>query len=333
MAIGEFYGPAENYFHKLLGPEAEPGFSDPEELERNWGRRWGRADETSTLRMAIVRRPNPGMADIRADAWSEEAQALVDPDRNWYYKRATPPDMDKVMDQHKQLVDALEAEGVEVIVAPELPRTFTKSVYARDPLLTVPGGAIIGRLAPRMRRGEEASITQAVAALGMPILGTITGTGLVEGGSFAMLRKDIALYGTSIRCNEEGARQLETMLEPLNIELIKIPLPGYTIHIDGQFMILDDKTVMANVHRLPYQFLATLEELGFEIIHPHVDEQNACNSLMVRPGRMIMASIFPNTAEMLRKRGFEVVVIDYDEIINNGGNIHCSVTELVRDWE
>ncbi|MBN9202022.1 MAG: amidinotransferase [Microbacterium sp. SCN 70-18] len=332
MSNDDFFGSAENYFHKLLGPEPEPAFSDPAELERNWGRRWGRGDETSPLRMVLVRRPNPGMADIRADAWSEEAQALVDPDRNWYYKRSTPPDMERVTDQHRQLVEALEHEGIDVVVAPELPRTFTKSVYARDPLLTVPGGAVIARLAPRMRRGEEASVTQTIAALGMPILGTITGTGLLEGGSFHLLRKDLAVYGTSIRCNVEGARQLESLLVPLGIRLITVPLPGYTIHTDGQFMVLDDRTVMANAHRLPYQFIAELEELGYEIIHPHPDEQNSCNSLMVRPGRIIMASIYPRTAEMLRRRGFEIVSIDYDEIILNGGNIHCSTTELIRDW-
>ncbi|WP_404448299.1 hypothetical protein LG315_11455 [Microbacterium marinum] len=173
---------------------------------------------------------------------------------------------------------------------------------------------------------------QTIAALGMPILGTITGAGMVEGGSFAMLRRDLAVYGTSIRCNEEGARQLGQFLEPLDIELMTIPLPGYTIHIDGQFMVLDDKTVMANVHRLPYEFLASLERLGYEILHPHVDEQNSCNSLMLEPGRLIMASIYPRTAEMLRARGFDVVTIDYEEIIDNGGNIHCSTHELVRDW-
>ena len=147
-----------------------------------------------------------------------------------------------------------------------------------------------------------------------------------------MLRRNLAVYGTSIRCNEEGARQLGSLLAPLDIELITVPLPGYTIHTDGQFMVLDERTVMANPHRLPFQFLSRLEALGYEIIHPHPDEQNSCNSLMVSPGRIIMASIYPNTAAMLRARGFQIVHIDYDEIIHNGGNIHCSTTELIRDW-
>lgn len=332
MSSNHNFGAAENYFHRLIGPESTPEFNDPKELESNWGQRWGAANEYSTLRMALVRKPNAGMSDIRADAWNDQAQALVDPNKNWYYKRETPPDMDRVMSQHEELCKALENDGVEVVYAPDLPRTFTKSVYTRDPVLTVPGGAIITRLAPRMRRGEEASITQTLASLGMPILGTITGAGLVEGGSFAMLRHDLAVYGTSIRCNPEGARQLENLLAPLGIELITIELPGYTIHIDGQFMIIDERLVMANVHRLPYVFIARLEEMGYEIIHPHADEQNACNSLMVRPGKMIMASIYPRTAEMLSNRGIDVSLIDYDEIICNGGNIHCSTTELIRDW-
>ncbi|MDR2567475.1 MAG: hypothetical protein LBC97_15740 [Bifidobacteriaceae bacterium] len=328
----ERFAPAENYFHRLLEPEPEPVFTDPAELEGTWGRRWGAADETSTLRMVVVRRPNPGMQDIRADAWREDAGALVDPGRNWYYRRRTPPDWATLLDQHNQLVQALESEGVEVVIAPEMPRTFTKSVYTRDPMLTVPGGAIIGRLAPRVRRGEEPSLTKTVAAVGMPILGTITGDGTVEGGSFAMLRRDLAVYATSIRCNTSGARQLASFLEPLGIELMTVALPGYTIHIDGQFMVLDENTIMANVHRLSYEFISQIERMGYEIIHPHPDEQNACNSLNVRPHRLIMASIYPRTAAMLRRRGFEVIQIDYDEIINNGGNIHCSTNELVRDW-
>lgn len=330
--LDQTFGAAENYFHKIIGPEPEPGFNDPAELERNWGRRWGRGDEVSPLRMVLMREPNAGMGDIRADAWDENAQALVDPHKNWYYKRNTPPDMDVVRAQHKGLRDVLAKEGVEIVLAPDLPRTYTKSVYTRDPVLTVPGGAIICRLAPRMRRGEEASITQTIAALGMPILGTITGTGMVEGGSFMMLRRDLAVYSTSIRCNPEGARQLAHLLEPLGVKLILVPLSGYTIHIDGQFMVLDSQTIMANVHRLPFEFIRQMEGMGYRFIHPHPDEQNACNSLTVRPGRIIMASIYPRTAEMLGRRGFDVTLIDYDEIIHNGGNIHCSTMELVRDW-
>ena len=122
------------------------------------------------------------------------------------------------------------------------PRSATASrrrSYVRDPLITVPGGAVIGRMAVRMRRGEEADITRVVAAAGLPILATMTGTATMEGGSFAKLRPGLAALGTSIRCNPEGARRLRAVLAELGWELIDVPLPGFTIHIDGQLTMVD----------------------------------------------------------------------------------------------
>jgi N-dimethylarginine dimethylaminohydrolase len=204
-------------------------------------------------------------------------------------------------------------------------------MYMRDPLVTVPAGAIIGRLAPRMRRGEEASVTQAAASLGIPILRTIVGTGLVEGGSFAKLTPKVAAFGTSIRCNDEGARQLEETLRYLGIELISVPMPGFSIHLDGAFAMLDTDKALVNASALPYWFLSYVNDLGIETIWCHPDELWAINSLALSPGRVIMCDGYPHTAESLERRGIEVLRIPYDEIQKNGGGIHCSTMELIRD--
>ena len=100
-----------------------------------------------------------------------------------------------------------------VDVADSLGGGFVKAIYTRDPSITVPGGAIVGRMGVRMRRGEEPHATRALAALGVPILGTITGTGTLEGGSFCKLRPGLAALGTSIRVNQEAARQLRVLLD------------------------------------------------------------------------------------------------------------------------
>lgn len=322
----------EYYYHRLVGPEPKPEFQDPAELERYWGRRWGAADEVSPLRTVLVRRPSRGLAAITADAWDPEADALVDPAGRWYWRGKEAPDLDLVDEQHAGLVAALRDEGVEVIQAPMFTEGYPKSVFTRDPLLTVPGGAVVTRLAPRMRRGEEASVTRAVAALGMPILGTITGHGMVEGGTFVKIRRDLAVYGLSIRCNAEGLRQLSGLLEPIGMEVLPVPLPGYTIHIDGQFHMVDEDLALANVHRLPYEFLQRLDTWGIKVVAPDPDEQTACNALTVRPRRLLFPAHCPRTAEMLVSEGVEIVPVGYDEIVKNGGGIHCSTMELVRDW-
>ena len=59
------------------------------------------------------------------------------------------------------------------------------------------------------RRGEEAHVARVIAGLGMPILRTIHGRGLFEGGSFAFLNEQTAVVGVGSRANPEGARQVE----------------------------------------------------------------------------------------------------------------------------
>jgi N-dimethylarginine dimethylaminohydrolase len=308
---------------------AEPPFY--EELEQVWGARWGASDEVGPLRRVLVRRPGSELEAIRADAWDERLGALVDPGGRWYWTDRDPPDLDKVAAQHEGLVAALRAEGVEVDVAEPLGGPFVKSVYTRDPSISVPGGAIVGRMGVRMRRGEEPHATRALAGAGMPILGTITGTGTLEGGSFVKLRRGVAAFGTSIRCNHEGERQLRHLLELIGVELIRVPVAGYSIHIDLHFAMVDADRALVDPAGLPYDFLVTLRQLGIEAIEAAAGEEWGLNLLCLRPGRVLMAEGSPRTAELLDRHGIEVLTIPYDELHKNGGGVHCSTIELVRE--
>lgn len=321
----------EAFFQSLFPPLPDPPFESAEELERVWGARWGANSEVGRLRSVLMRRPAAELEAIRADAWDESLGALVDPDEGWYWESETPPDLRLVGAQYDGLVAALEEHGVDVHFVEPAPPRFSKAMYLRDPLVTIPGGAVIGRLAPRMRRGEEQSVARAVASLGMPVLRTVTGRGLVEGGSFAKLTPNVAAFGTSIRCNDEGARQLEEVLRPLGIELLVVPLGGFSIHLDGAFGMVDVDKALVHAPGLPYDFLERLRELGIEAIWCDPDELWAINSLVLAPGRVLMCEGYPRTAERLERRGVEVIAIPYGEIQKNGGGIHCSTMELVRD--
>jgi N-dimethylarginine dimethylaminohydrolase len=323
--------PPESYHQTLFPPEAEPPFDEVSELEAVWGAAWGSVDEVSELRAVLMRPPGRELEQIRSDAWNSTVRALVDPDGRWYWTSERPPDLALVGEQYDGLVAALESEGVAVHFAEAIDSRFTKAMFTRDPLLSVPGGVIVGRMGPRMRRGEEASATRAAAAFGVPILRTIAGTGLLEGGSFAKLTPRVAAVGTSIRCNEEGARQLQEALRPVGIELLVVPLPGFSIHLDGHLAMVDRDKALVHAAGLPYWFLERLRELGIETIWSQPDERWAVNLLVLRPGKVLMPGDCPYSAESLERRGIEVVPLAYDEIQKNGGSIHCSTLELRRD--
>jgi N-dimethylarginine dimethylaminohydrolase len=329
-------GPAPRFpfgYHLTLlrGDDGTP-FHDPAEQERVWGRSWGAYDEVGQLRTVLVRRPGREYERIDGAAWNDDAGALVDPEGMWYWESREPPVIDRVRAQHDGLIAALTAEGVEVVEVPgKAPEHLTSPIYTRDPLVTVPGGAIVGRLEPAKRRGEELLITRTLASLGMPIIGTIIGTGLLEGGSFIKLTPTVAAYGTSYRCNAESAVQLAGLLRPLGIELVVVPLPAYSIHLDGHLGLVDVDRALIDPLGLPYWFVDRLHDLGFETIPCPPGEEWAINSLALAPGRILMCDGYPRTRELLEARGVGVVAIAYDEIQKGGGGVHCSTMELVRD--
>lgn len=312
-----------------MATAAEPAFHA--EVEQVWGRPWGAHDEVGPLRAVLVRAPGPALSRIRGDAWDDELEALVDPDGGWYWTRREPPDGGRVVEQHDGLVRTLEREGVEVVQAPPMSDGYTKAMYVRDPMITVPGGAIIARTAVRMRRGEEADLTRVVAAAGLPILATLTGTATLEGGSFIKLRDGVAALGTSIRCNQAGAEQLEEILHRIGWRLIVVPLPGYTIHLDLHLAMLDTDLALVDPAGLPFTFLTELERMGIELVHADPGEAWGLNLLALAPRRVLMAEGSPRTGERLAAHGVEVVTVPYDELQNNGGGVHCSTMELIRE--
>jgi len=217
-------------------------------------------------------------------------------------------------------LDSIEPDGI-------------KSVYTRDSSFAIKGGAIVTRLARKIRRGEEAHVTKTLANLGMPILRTLNGTAMAEGGSFAWLNSKTAVIGRSICVNEEGSRQIEEVLNAQGAELLRVDLTGYSIHIDGALTMIDVDVAIVDPNQLPYWFLMKLKELGIKTVEVSPQDSGwIINCLAVRPGRIVMPRGISNrTMDKLADLNIDVIEIDYDKVHHNGGGIHCSTCPLVRD--
>ena len=167
----------------------------------------------------------------------------------------------------------------------------------------------------------------------MPILRTVHGTGMMEGGSFAWLNSTTAVVGRSIRVNDEAIAQVAEVLKVQGVELIVVDLRGYDIHIDGHFLMVDVDLALVWPRGLPFTFLERLKELGIRTIEMTPEDNSwIVNGLAVRPGRLLMPDgLSDRTRDALEGYGVEIVTLPYDKVQLNGGGIHCSTCPLIRD--
>ena len=254
-------------------------------------------------------------------------------DEGWYWQSETIPTLAEMQAQHDALADALRAEGAEVVYLDRVDGHRFKSVYTRDSSFAVRGGAIVSRMAPRMRQGEEQAVTRTLAGLGMPILRTITGSGMIEGGSFAWLNPKTAVVGRGIRVNDEAIAQVDEVLRRQGVELLVVDLPAYSIHIDGWMVMVDVDLCLLDPRGLPQTFVDRLARMGIRTVElTPEDNPWVVNGLAVRPGRVLMPEgLSDGTREALDREGVEIVTVPYDRVQLNGGGIHCSTCPLVRD--
>lgn len=327
--------PGDHAYHMLMkafASEAEPPFESPEEQEYVWGRHWGCNTDVGQLRLVVMHRPGEEFRTVDTSKWDEELGAYCDRQAGWYWRGPGAPDIEKMQEQHDNLVRALEAEGARVEMLSQVPPEKFKTLATRDSIVAVPGGAIVCRLGARVRRGEEAAATRKVVELGMPILRTIHGTGIFEGGSFALIDHRTAVVGIGARCNEEGARQVEEVLRPMGIDLLRVYLAGYRQHIDGAFTMIDVDTALISSTLLPFCFLEELKARGIRTIDiSPEDDAFTPNCLAVRPGRVVISETSDATLERLDKAGIDVVSIEYKNVYASGGGIHCTTAPLIRD--
>jgi len=318
---------------RMFGSHPEPSFESAEQQIGVWGREWGCDNDVGQIRVVLMHRPGDEMKLIDPSKRIEEIGSYGDMKEGWYWQSETLPPMAELQVQHDGLVKALRDEGVEVVFLDSIESDGIKSVYTRDSSFAVKGGAIVTRMARKIRRGEERHVTRTLANLGMPILRTIHGTALAEGGSFAWLNSRTAAIGRSCCVSEEGCSQIEEVLARQGVELIRVDLTGYQIHLDGMLTMIDVDLAIVDPGQLPYWFLEKLKELGIRTVEiSEQDDPWIINCLAVRPGRVIMPHGISNrTADKLGALGVEAIQIPYDKVQLNGGGIHCSTCPLVRD--
>lgn len=150
-----------NSVSRLFGAESEPSFFDADKMEEYWGGHWGVNSEYGKLKVVYMHRPGDELTTMKPEHYDAQRDALIGPEYCYYWRGKEAPNIPKAQAQHDYFTDVLRSYGVEVVYTKNNPITLRKTVNTkRCSRHAVPGGVIIMRLAPHMRRGEELLATK-----------------------------------------------------------------------------------------------------------------------------------------------------------------------------
>jgi N-dimethylarginine dimethylaminohydrolase len=185
---------------------------------------------------------------------------------------------------------------------------------------------------------EPGAQRKAFEANQIPVLGTISSPGTVEGGDVAWLDEHTLAVGHTYRTNEEGIRQLAALLTPLGVEIIRVQLPHYkgpsdVFHLMSVFSPVAGDLAVVYSPLMPIVFRNQLLERGYRFVEvpDNEFETMGCNVLSLAPGECLMVEGNPLTQAALEKAGCSVTVYEGSEIsVKGGGGPTCLTRPIYR---
>jgi N-dimethylarginine dimethylaminohydrolase len=233
------------------------------------------------------------------------------------------------------MVEAFNAAQVEVhFVEPDMP-CQPNQMFCADLMAMTPQGAILARPASTVRAGEERWVARKLAALGIPLLATLTGHATFEGADLMWIDETTAMIGRGLRTNDQAITQIGTLLAGIGIELIAVDMPFGTMHFMGMLRIVDRDLAICWPRRTPHRTVRMLQERGYTVQFPaFADDQEShrgINFVTLGPRRILMVSGLPKIQSYYESLGIECLTCPTDELSRAAGNVGCLTAVLRRE--
>jgi dimethylargininase len=224
----------------------------------------------------------------------------------------TPIDVANARRQHDAYEAALRSLGCDVRSLPAL-HDHPDSVFIEDTALAFDECAVITRPGAESRRGEIATVAEALRPLRR--LYHIEAPGTLDGGDVLRVGKRIYI-GASTRSNEDGARQLADALSPHGYSVMRTPMRG-CLHLKTAVSTLPNGVLLLDPRCVDAESFD-----GARCIHVHHDEPEAANVLTVGDIVMLPASA-PRTRSALDAAGYQTIAVDASELAKAEGGLTC----------
>src|SRR6266498_3253458 len=185
------------------------------------------------------------------------------------------PDPVAIAKEHAELCALLSGAGAEVVLADEPVPGDPDAIYAYDPVLIGPDGAILLRIGKPGRVAEAEALVPALTAAGIPIAARMEAPATADGGDMFWLDERTLLVGRGYRTNDAGIAAIRALLP--HAEVIAFDLPHQqgrdeVLHLMSLVSPLDENLVVAYPPLLPVRFVELLEQRGIGMVAVPAEE-------------------------------------------------------------
>ncbi|PSL40304.1 N-dimethylarginine dimethylaminohydrolase [Planomicrobium soli] len=235
-------------------------------------------------------------------------------------------DIKKALSQHSAFVEALQANGVDVVLLEPAPQ-FPEQVFTRDISFTVSQKIFLGAMASEIRQGEEEKLKGWLEDNRIPFE-RLSGSPM-EGGD-VLLDHNKLFVGISSRTSEQVIQELQQNLPTHNIT--PIPFNEEYLHLDCVFNILSPTEALIFPEALSSKTINQLAD-HYDLIRVSREEQFSLgvNVLSIGNKRVFSQPQNAGVNRQLASRGYQIIEVDFSEIIKSGGAFRCCTMPLVRD--
>ncbi|MCM3729912.1 dimethylarginine dimethylaminohydrolase family protein [Neobacillus cucumis] len=228
--------------------------------------------------------------------------------------------------QHQQLVQVLEANGVEVLLLTPSEK-YPEQVFTRDIGFTLGNQVFVAHMAHDVRQGEEQPLIDLLEKE------LITYTNLLEDkieGGDVLIDRNTVYIGVSNRTNKKAIEHLQSLLP--TFEVITVPFTDTYLHLDCVFNILSEDEALIFPGEIDEDKLRILSS-RYNLIKVSEEEQATLgtNVLSIGNKRVLSLPINKEVNKNLRDRGYQVIEVDISEIIKSGGAFRCCTMPILRE--
>jgi dimethylargininase len=228
------------------------------------------------------------------------------------FQARTTMDVDVARAQHAAYREALAALGARVVLLPTL-ADHADCVFVEDTAIVLDEVAIMTRPGAESRRGESASIAEALGAY--RTLRHLEAPATLDGGD--VLRVGKTLYvGLSRRTNAAGIQQLAKAVEPYGYWITPVEVRG-CLHLKSACSYVGNGTLLVNRAWVDMDAFCSVRLLDVPAEEPH-----GANVLWINDTALVPSS-YPETRALLEAEGIATYVVDTSELMKAEAGVTC----------